>query len=246
MREMSEKRRMMDLRITWKIQYGMFIISSEYDGKKNGQIANTFFQVTADPPRFGVSINKLNFTHDLIDKKQAFSVSILNEDAPMTFMGKFGFKSGRDIDKFEDTDYLEGKTGVPIVRDYTLGYIECEVIDKIDAGTHTLFIGEMLEGEIWDEGANPMTYAFYHLVKNGKTPKTATHFIPDTKETVKKASQKTEAKMDKYVCTVCGYVYDPEVGDPDGGIEPGTSFEDIPDDWTCPVCGVGKEDFEKE
>ncbi len=52
--------------------------------------------------------------------------------------------------------------------------------------------------------------------------------------------------MDKYVCTVCGYIYDPEQGDPDNGVEPGTKFEDVPDDWTCPICGAGKEDFEKE
>jgi rubredoxin len=53
-------------------------------------------------------------------------------------------------------------------------------------------------------------------------------------------------KMDKYVCSVCGYVYDPEEGDPDSGVNPGTAFEDIPDDWTCPVCGAAKDQFEKE
>ncbi len=55
---------------------------------------------------------------------------------------------------------------------------------------------------------------------------------------------KSEKSMDKYICTVCEYIYDPELGDPENGIQPGTAFEDLPDDWVCPLCGVGKEDFE--
>jgi rubredoxin len=82
-----------------------------------------------------------------------------------------------------------------------------------------------------------MTYAYYHLVKRGSTPKTAPTYHEDKKEVA--------AKMAKYRCTVCGYIYDPELGDPDGGIAPGTSFEDIPDDWECPVCGAAKSEFEK-
>ena len=82
-----------------------------------------------------------------------------------------------------------------------------------------------------------MTYAYYHQVKRGTTPKTAPSYIEERKEAV--------SKMAKYECTVCGYIYDPELGDPDGDIKPGTPFEEIPDDWVCPVCGASKDQFEK-
>ena len=81
-----------------------------------------------------------------------------------------------------------------------------------------------------------MTYAYYHQVKRGTTPRAAPSYIAEKKEA---------PKMTKYRCTVCGYVYDPELGDPDGGIKPGTPFEEIPDGWVCPVCGVDKSEFEK-
>jgi rubredoxin len=116
-----------------------------------------------------------------------------------------------------------------------LAYVEAEVINEADAGTHTIFLGRLVEAETLRTG-EPMTYAYYHEVKRGSTPKTAPTFIKEEKK-VKKAA--------KYRCTVCGYIYDPEEGDPDGGIAPGTSFEQIPDDWVCPVCGARKDQFER-
>ena len=90
-----------------------------------------------------------------------------------------------------------------------------------------------------------MTYEYYHEVKGGLSPKTAPTYYKEI-DKAKEIIKKEEEKMDKYVCTVCGYVYDPEKGDPDGGIAPGTKFEDISDEWVCPLCGVGKNDFKKE
>jgi rubredoxin len=87
-----------------------------------------------------------------------------------------------------------------------------------------------------------MTYAYYHQVKKGKTPpKAATYIAPDQQEAEPTTERK---KMIKYRCTVCGYIYDPKAGDPDSGVKPGTAFADLPDDWVCPVCGVGKDQFE--
>ena len=83
-----------------------------------------------------------------------------------------------------------------------------------------------------------MTYAFYHQVKRGGAPKTAPTYLRE--------EPRKEEKVDRYICVVCGYVYDPEKGDPESGVEPGTLFEDLPDDWVCPVCGAGKDQFEKE
>ena len=224
-----------------KISYGLYVICSKNGEKMNGQIANALFQVTAEPATIAVSINKQNLTHEYIEKSNFFTVSILSENTPMGFIGNFGFKSGRDIDKFKDVEYKLGKDKVPLVLDNALACIEAKVINKIDIGTHTIFIGRVEDADILSED-KPMTYEYYHKVKGGVSPKTA----PTYSSMVDKETKKEEEKMDKYVCKVCGYVYDPEKGDPDGGIAPGTNFEDIPDDWVCPVCGVGKEEFEKE
>jgi len=224
-----------------KISYGMYVICSRNSENMNGQIANALFQITAVPAMIAIGINKQNLTHEYIEKSNFFTVSILSESTPMSFIGNFGFRSGRDISKFKDVEYKLGKTKSPIVLDNALAYIEAKVIDKIDVGTHTIFIGGVEDAEILSED-KPMTYEYYHKVKGGVSPKTAPTYI----EIIDKIIKKDERKMEKYVCKVCGYVYDPEKGDPDGGIAPGTKFEDISDDWVCPICGVSKKDFEKE
>ncbi len=224
-----------------KISYGLYVVCSKKGQQYNGQIANALFQVTSEPPTIAVSINKENLTHEYITESKALTISVLSEKTPMTFIGNFGFKSGRDIDKLKNTTYKMGTTKIPIVTDYSLAYIEVKVIDKIDVGTHTIFIGNVIEGDITTDDT-PLTYEYYHKVKGGISPKTA----PTYSSVVDKIKKTEVKKMDKYVCTVCGYIYDPEKGDPDSGISPGTKFEDIPDDWVCPVCGAGKDDFKNE
>jgi len=231
----------MKLETLHKISYGLYVICSKNGEKINGQIANVVFQVTAEPATIAVSINKNNLTHEYIEISNFFTVSILSEDTPIGFIGNFGFKSGRDIEKFEDVQYNIGKTKLPIVIDNSLAFIEAKVIDKIDVGTHTIFIGRVEDAEILTDG-KPMTYEYYHKVKGGVSPKTA----PTYYSVVDKETKKEEEKMDKYVCKICGYIYDPEAGDPDNGIEPGTKFEEIQDDWVCPLCGASKSDFEKQ
>jgi flavin reductase (DIM6/NTAB) family NADH-FMN oxidoreductase RutF/rubredoxin len=231
----------MNLKTLHKITYGLYVVCSKNNDKYNGQIANAIFQVTSEPPTLAISINKKNLTHELIEKSKVFTISILSEETPLTFIGTFGFKSGRDINKFEGTKYKIGKTKTPIVLDYTIAYIECKLIDKINAGTHTIFIAEVVEADVINENS-PMTYEFYHKVKGGYSPKTAPTYF----STVDIKENKEEKKMDSYVCNVCGYIYDPDVGDPDNGIAPGTSFEDLPENWVCPVCGAGKAAFSKE
>jgi flavin reductase (DIM6/NTAB) family NADH-FMN oxidoreductase RutF/rubredoxin len=231
----------MDPKTLHKISYGLYIICSKDGEKINGQIANALFQVTSKPQTIAVSINKQNLTHRFIEKSKYFTVSILSEKAPLAFIGNFGFKSGRDINKFEKVQYRMGKEDIPIVTDYTLAYLEVKLINTIKVGSHTIFIGNVEDSEILSK-EKPMTYEYYHKVKGGYSPKTA----PTYSETVDKEIKKEVKKMDKYVCKVCGYVYDPNKGDPENGIEPGTKFEDIPDDWVCPVCGASKADFEKE
>lgn len=228
----------MELKTLFKISYGLYIVSSKKESKFNGQIANTVFQITSEPPTIAVSINKQNLTHEFIKESKVFTVSILSQDVPMNFIGQFGFKSGREFDKFKDVKYKIGITGAPVILDNTVGYIEAEVIDTKDVGTHTVFVGKITDAEIIND-KEPMTYAYYHEIKKGTAPKTAPTYINEE-------NQLKVTKMKKYKCTVCGYIYDPEKGDPDSGIKPHTPFEKLPDDWVCPVCGADKSAFIKE
>ena len=226
----------MDSRALHKITYGLYVVGSKKDDKLNAQIANTAIQVCSEPPTISVCINKDNLTHDYIETSRVFSVSVLAQDTPLNFIGNLGFKSGKDTDKLKDINYKTGETGAPIILDNALAYMEAKVVSEAHTHTHVIFIGEVIGAEVLKEG-DPMTYAYYHEVKRGTTPKTAPSYVEEPKKEV--------AKLNKYECSVCGYIYDPEKGDPDGGIAPGTPFEEIPNDWVCPVCGASKDQFQK-
>jgi flavin reductase (DIM6/NTAB) family NADH-FMN oxidoreductase RutF/rubredoxin len=220
-----------------KLGYGLYVVTSRKGDRLNGQIANTVFQVTAEPPTIAVSINRSNLTWEFIKESRVFAVSVLSQDTPLSFIGHFGFKSGRDVDKLESINYRVGQSKAPVVIENAVSYMEARVIKETDIGTHTIFVGEIIDGDVLSEKPC-MTYDYYHQVKRGVTPKTAPSYVKEKKEEV-------NTKIAKYKCSVCGWVYDPEVGDPDGGIAPGTAFEEIPDEWVCPVCGAAKSDFEK-
>ena len=219
-----------------KLGYGLYVVCSKKEDKFNGQIANTIFQVCSEPPVVAVAINRQNLTHEFIAQSKVFTGSILSQETPLSFIGNFGFKSGRQVDKFSNVHYRLGETLAPIVLDHTLAYLEAKTINQIEVGTHTIFLGEIVRAEVVKEG-DPMTYAYYHQVKRGTTPKTAPSYVEETKKVV--------SSIIKYKCNVCGYIYDSEKGDPDGGIKSGTPFDEIPDSWVCPVCGASKDMFAK-
>jgi ferric-chelate reductase [NAD(P)H] len=154
------------------ISYGLYVVCSRNGEKKNGQIANALFQVTAEPSTVALSISKENLTHEYITNSKVFTISILSRNTPMPFIGTFGFKSGRNIDKFQYVTYKIGLTKAPIVLDNALAYIEANVINTIDIGTHTIFVGNVQNAEILSDGP-AMTYQYYHEVKGGISPKTA-------------------------------------------------------------------------
>jgi flavin reductase (DIM6/NTAB) family NADH-FMN oxidoreductase RutF/rubredoxin len=226
----------MNVKALYLVTYGLYLIGSLKGNKLNAQIANTIFQVCSEPVKLAVAINRNNYTHELITVSKIFTASILAKETPLSFIGNFGFKSGRDIDKFQAVNYKLSENKAPIVLDNALAYLEVKVANQMDVGTHTLFIGELVDADIIKDG-EPLTYAYYQQVKRGTTPKAAPSYVE-----VKKEEKPT---MTKYKCTICGYIYDPELGDPDGGIQPGTPFEKIPDGWVCPVCGAAKDMFEK-
>ncbi len=225
----------MNLKAMHRISYGLYIVASKRGESLNGQAANALIQVSSDPVTIVAGLNKQNLTHEYIAQEGRLSVSILEQDTPISLIGHFGFRSGRDTDKFSGVNFGLTGSGLPYLTDHTLAYLEAVVIGTMDAGTHTLFWCKVTDAQVLKEGV-PMTYAYYQQVKKGSTPHTAPTFIP-------KDQQK---HTDRYVCKVCGYIYDPEKGDPDGNIPPGTPFQDLPAHWVCPVCGASKGDFEKE
>ena len=159
------------------LNYGLYIVSSLKDGKFNGQIVNTVFQVSAEPPCVAVCLNKKNLTHEYVKASKIFSVSILEKETPMLYIGKFGFKSGRDIDKFKDVKSMTGRTGAPIALDYALGYFECEVISETEAATHTIFLGRVVADGVLADDKEALTYEYYKQVKKGKVPAAAPTFV---------------------------------------------------------------------
>ncbi len=163
-----------------KISYGMYILTSGKDDKFNGQIVNAVIQATSDPATVTVCVNHDNLTHEMIEDSKVFTLSILSENTPMNLIGNFGYKSGRDIDKFEGVNCKTGQNGVPIVLDSVTAFLEFELINQMDMGSHTMFAGRVINGDILSDD-NPMTYAYYHNVKGGKSPKSAPHYIEGEK-----------------------------------------------------------------
>ena len=237
----------MNSKALYKLTYGLHVVGSFKDNKINAQIVNTVIQITSEPVTVAVSINKKNLTHDYIQSSGVFSASIITQEAPLSFIGQFGFKTGRDTDKLAGINYKKGATGAPVVLDNCNAYLEAKVLQSVDAGTHTIFIGQLVEAEVLNESPS-MTYDYYQQVKRGTTPKNAPSYQEVKKEAAPAAPIpiiKEVPPMAKYKCGVCGYIYDPAVGDPDSGVKPGTAFEALPSGWTCPVCGAEKSQFTK-
>ncbi len=225
----------MDINALRSIGYGMYIIGSRKGDRMNAQVANTVFQITSQPPTIAVSINKNNLTHEYIRESGVFSASVLCQDTPLAFIGHFGFKSGREMDKLKGIGFKIGETGAPVVLDYAVSFLEARVVNQVDLSTHTIFIGEVVNAEVLND-KTCLTYDYYQKTKRGTTPKTAPSYI---------AKETSTATVTKYRCIVCNWIYDPSRGDPDGGIPPGVPFEELPDNWLCPVCGARKDMFEK-
>ncbi len=204
------------------LSYGVYVISTLDGMRHTGCIANSVMQITSSPASVAVSINHDNYTNSCIEKSGKFAVSILSENTDPGIIGTFGFRSGKDSDKFAGIKHqvIEGIA----IPDDCCGYIICKVTGKLETATHTIFLGEALEGDTIGNGP-AMTYAYYHNVVKGKSPKNAPTYIPDEADT----SPETE---DTWVCSICRYEYD-------GAIP----FEELPDSYVCPVCRQPKSKF---
>jgi flavin reductase (DIM6/NTAB) family NADH-FMN oxidoreductase RutF/rubredoxin len=232
----------MNMEAFLSLTYGLYIVSTHKHGRMNGYIGNTVFQVTADPAQLAISCSKKNYTAHMLQASKTFAVSVLEQDASPELIGTFGYKSGKDVNKFGSVQFKTNANGLPIVTENAIAYLECNIMNEIDIGSHILFIGKVMNSELLLENKEPLTYSYYREVKKGMSPQNAPTYI-DAKNFQQKAPQSVQLK--KYRCQVCNYVYDPENGDEKAGIAPGTGFEDLPRKWTCPICGVTKEIFQE-
>ena len=211
-----------------KLSYGMYILTTMDGDRAVGCTINTSTQITPEPTTIMISVNKNNYTNECIKKSGKFALSILSEKSSSALIGGFGFRSSKDNNKFENVNY-EMKEALPIIKDAN-AYIICKVVDKLEVHTHTIFIGEVLDADILDNDTNSMTYAYYHNVIKGKTPpKAATANAYDKTE-----SKENDTSKAIYRCKTCGFEYKGSV-----------AFEDLPNDWKCPICGEPKSNFEK-
>ena len=154
----------------YNLSYGVYICTTWDGDKPTGCIANSAMQITSEPATVAVSINHDNYTHECIEKCGYFALTILSEKVNPRLIGKFGFFSGRDKDKFDGVPYtVREKLPVP---DEGCTYIVCKVTNKMETSTHTVFLGEAIDADILSS-ETPMTYAYYHKVIKGKAPKTA-------------------------------------------------------------------------
>jgi flavin reductase (DIM6/NTAB) family NADH-FMN oxidoreductase RutF/rubredoxin len=245
----------MKLKAFHKISYGLYLIASEHQGKKAGYIANTAFQVTSKPEQLAISCHKDNFSTQIILDSGAFSVSVLKKEVNMKMIGDFGFMSSTDINKFSGINYISAQSGAPIVIDSSVAWFDCRVVKSVDLGSHFLIVGEVLDSdEISDE--EPLTYQYYREKYKMFSPKNSPTYIDksllaDEITAIPEEEKKQEPEHEhifngkSYVCVICGFTYDPEEGDPSIGIPPGTPFEDLPEDYRCPVCNASKEYFKE-
>ena len=157
-----------DPKALFTFSYGLYVVSTSWDGKLNGQVADAVMQLSAEPICIAVCLNKNNYTTELLAKSKKFSVSVFAEEVPLPFIGIFGFRSGREQDKFSKCSYKMTELGLPIVTEHTLAAAEAVVTEVVDVHTHRLFIGEVKSAVVLAEG-NPLTYADYHKLKKGKS-----------------------------------------------------------------------------
>ena len=200
------------------ISYGVYAVTTLDGERPVGCIANSVMQVTSSPATIAVSINRDNYTNGCIVKTGKFAISILSEKSSPKLIGTFGFKSGRDTDKFAGISY-EFKDSLPVIMD-SCGYILLRLINKMETATHTVFLERFMTARRLRRG-RAMTYAYYHKVIKAKSQNAPTY----------QSDEEVPAAGSKDKCRICGYIH---------------KGKDINKNFICPVCGQGSEHFIQE
>ncbi len=178
------------MKAIFNITYGLYLLTAKDDKAANGCVINTLMQVTSVPNQISITINKDNYTTKIIEKTGAFNVSILDKTTDFDLIKRFGFTTGKDINKFEGfTGYATANNGIPYITTHTNSYITCKVVSKIDVGTHITFVAEVVDDVVLSNEQS-LTYSYYL-------------------ENIKPKTQPTQNTT--YVCKICGYVYEGEL-----------------------------------
>ena len=181
----------MDKKAMYKLSYGLFVLTAKEDSKDNGCIINTAIQAASEPNQLSICVNKLNYTHDMIKRTGAFTVSVISQNASFDLFKQFGFQTGREVDKFPDfSSCTRGANGIYYITEGTNAYISVKVTKSEDLGSHTMFIGEITDMEVLSEVPS-VTYEYY---LNNIKPKPQAVDITEEGQTV-------------WRCTICGYEY---------------------------------------
>lgn len=210
---------MLDKKALYQISSGLYLVSSKNEGHQAGCIINTLMQVTSKPVQVSITINKENDTTDTILKSNVFHVTALASNVDMNVIATFGFQSSKEIDKFQSFETKYDTLDNPYIEEGMNASFACKVVHTLDVGSHIIIVGEVVESESLSQESS-MTYAYYHDVKKGTSPKNA----PTYQEEIK-----TDKKT-KWRCKICGYIYE---------------GEELPADFICPICGQPASMFEK-
>ncbi len=232
----EERTSMIDKKAFYRLSYGMFVITTKDGERPVGCIVNTFGQVTSSPFQVSVAVNKENATCRALQSQGRYVAACLGESASMELIGTFGFRTSDDCDKFEGFPTAFDEAGIPYVDEGYVARFSVRIVNSVDVGTHIVFIGEVEESACID-GCDPMTYAYYHTVKGGKTPPKASSYVGE--EVPSPSSEAAAGEEDAsapsectyaWRCTICGHI---------------EYVDELPDDFVCPICGMGKDMFER-
>ena len=212
----------MDLQALNNLSYGMYIVTTRKESKNVGCLINSAMQITSKNPIIAISLNKENYTNEVLKETRECALSILSEKTNPEVISKFGFLSSSETNKFENRNYKD-IDNLPVILEDICAYIIGEVIRVIDAETHDIFLIRVKQTEKVSE-ESPMTYKYYRERLKGNSPKKAPTYQEEKVE---------NQAANRYQCSVCGYIYDDSKEE--------VKFEDLPEDWTCPLCGVGKD-----
>lgn len=179
----------MDPKALYSISYGVFMLAAKDNGKVNGCITNTCMQVASNPTRIAISCINANLTCEMIKNSGEFTLSILDDTCMFETIKMFGLQSGRDVDKFSLIKAPETDKGIPYLGWQTCAVLCCHVVDKLDLGSHTMFIAEIDDAFRLSDN-QPLTYSDYQTKLKPKPEK--------------KAGKEIVA----WKCKICGYVYE--------------------------------------
>jgi len=257
----------MDMSAMNKITYGLYVLTARCGSFSNGCIINTLAQVTSSPNRVSITVNKSNYTCYMIAQSGRFNVSMIDESAPFSLFTRFGFCTGRWEDKFLGHEIARSGNGIPYIPENTCAYLSGEVVSSVDLGTHIMFIADVTDAAVLSDKA-PMTYAFYHANVKPKPKPAPQEDAPAGERWIcnicgyiyeghlpedficplckhgaadfsrldqsaaaedKPAGAAGDTAEEKWVCNVCGYIYEGA----------------LPEDFVCPICGVGADEFSR-